>query len=79
MAKSLVMTSRERVIAALEHRPPDRVPRDFWAEEPTWYRLLEHVGHSDRNRLLDDLDIDIRHIEAQGPSERSIGGGGRAV
>jgi uroporphyrinogen decarboxylase len=75
MAKSSIMTSRERVTTALEHRSPDRVPRNFWAEEPTWRRLLEYVGHSDRDRLLDDLDIDIRHIEAQGPSEQSIGAG----
>ncbi len=56
------MTPRERVRAALEHRQPDRVPRDFWAEEPTWRRLLAHLGHDDRDRLLAQLGIDVRHL-----------------
>ena len=30
------MTSRARVLATLRHEVPDRVPRDFWAEEPAW-------------------------------------------
>ena len=46
------MTSRERVLQALRHEVPDRVPRDFWAEEPAWRRLLAHVGCEDRERLL---------------------------
>ena len=69
------MTSRERVLTALSHRQPDRTPRDFWAEPPTWRRLLAHVGHEDRDRLLDELDIDVRHLDAPAPPEREIGGG----
>jgi uroporphyrinogen decarboxylase len=69
------MTPRERVLAALEHRQPDRTPRDFWAEPPTWKRLLAHAGHNDKDRLLEDLGVDLRHLEVSGPSERSIGGG----
>jgi len=38
------MTPRERVLAALSHEQPDRVPRDFWAEPPTWNGLLAHTG-----------------------------------
>lgn len=69
------MTPRERVLRALEHRQPDRTPRDFWAEPPTWNRLLAHVGHDDRDRLLDDLGIDVRHLEVPGPAEHAIGDG----
>ena len=69
------MTPRERVLTALAHRPPDRTPRDFWAEPPTWKRLLAHLGHDDRHRALDLLGIDIRHLEAPGPAEREIGPG----
>jgi uroporphyrinogen decarboxylase len=69
------MTSRERVLAAIDRRSPDRTPRDFWAEEPAWRRLMQHVGHADRDRLLDDLDVDIRHLEVPAPPERGIGGG----
>lgn len=69
------MTPRERVIAALRHEQPDRVPCDFWAEPPAWNRLLTHVGHSDRARLLDDLGVDVRHLEAAAPDPREIEGG----
>jgi uroporphyrinogen decarboxylase len=70
-----MMTSRERVLTALDRRTPDRTPRDFWAEVPAWNRLLAHVGHEDKSRLLDDLGIDIRHLELDGPPERHIGDG----
>jgi uroporphyrinogen decarboxylase len=69
------MTSRERVLAAIHHQTPDRTPRDFWSEGPTWRRLLAHVGHEDRDRLLDDLGIDVRHLELPAPPERAVGGG----
>ncbi|MBI5385491.1 MAG: hypothetical protein HZA90_12500 [Verrucomicrobia bacterium] len=69
------MTSRERVLAALRHEPPDRTPRDFWAEPPAWKRLLSHIGHADKDRLLDDLGVDVRHLEAPAPPERAVGGG----
>ncbi|MBM4050814.1 MAG: hypothetical protein FJ279_37435, partial [Planctomycetes bacterium] len=69
------MTSRERVLTALKHRRPDRTPRDFWAEPPTWKRLFAHVGHSDKERLLRDLGVDVRHLDAAAPAERPLGGG----
>ena len=62
-------------MTALDHRPPDRTPRDFWAEECTWNRLLEHVGHDDRQRLLDELGIDVRHLSIPDPPERALAGG----
>jgi uroporphyrinogen decarboxylase len=68
-------TSRERVLAAVRHEAPDRVPRDFWAEEPAWRRLLDHVGYDDRERLLRQLEIDLRHLDAEGPAERAVGDG----
>ncbi len=69
---TMPMTPRERVLAAVEHRQPDRTPRDFWAEPPTWKRLLAYLGHNDRNRVLDDLEIDIRHLNVAGPPERKV-------
>jgi uroporphyrinogen decarboxylase len=69
------MTSRERVLTALGHEQPDRTPRDFWAEPPTWKRLFAHVGHEDKDKLLDSLGVDVRHLEAPAPAERAIGGG----
>lgn len=69
------MTSRERVLTALRHEQPDRTPRDFWAEPPAWKRLFAHVGHSDKDKLLDSLGVDVRHLDAPAPPERAIGGG----
>jgi len=68
-------SSRERVLAALAHEQPDRTPRDFWAEAPTMERLFAHVGHRDKDRLLDQLGIDVRHLEAPAPPERQVGEG----
>jgi uroporphyrinogen decarboxylase len=69
------MTSRERVLAALNHEQPDRTPRDFWAEPPAWNRLLQHLGLQDKDAVLDRLEIDIRHLEAPAPADTDLGGG----
>jgi uroporphyrinogen decarboxylase len=69
------VSSRERVLMALRHEPPDRTPRDFWAEEPTWNRLLAHTTHSGREELLRHLEIDIRHLDVPTPPELALGGG----
>ena len=71
----MTMTSRERVLAAVRREPPDRTPRDFWAEPPTLRRLFAHVGHSDKGQLLDSLGVDVRHLEAPPPPERAVGDG----
>ncbi len=69
------MTSRERVLTALAHEQPDRTPRDFWAEDPAWNRLLAHTSQADRESLLRQLGIDLRHLDAREPPERQIGDG----
>ncbi len=69
------MTSRERVLTALRHEQPDRTPRDFWAEPPALTRLFSHLGYSDLDRVLAELGIDIRHLEAPAPTETEIGPG----
>lgn len=69
------MTSRERVLAALRHEQPDRTPRDFWAEAPAMKRLFDHLGHHDKEKLLDELGVDVRHLEAPAPPELEVGEG----
>ena len=69
------LSSRERVLAALRHEQPDRTPRDFWAEPPALKRLFAHVGHSDKNRLLDSLGVDVRHLDVSAPPESEVGDG----
>jgi len=69
------MTPRERVLAALAHRTPDRTPRDFWAEEPAWNRLLAHLGLGEREEILRLFGIDLRHLNASVPPDREIAPG----
>lgn len=69
------MTSRERVLTALAHQRPDRTPRDFWAEPPALNRLFQHLGYTDSDRLLDELGVDIAHLEAPTTQERPLGDG----
>jgi uroporphyrinogen decarboxylase len=70
-----LMTSRERVLTALRREQPDRTPCDFWAEPPAMQRLFSHVGTADRDRLLEDLGVDVRHLDAPAPPEREVGKG----
>lgn len=63
------MNSRERFLLALQHRRPDRVPRDFWSTAETDAKLLHALNLSDREALLDRFDIDLRYL----PGPRYIG------
>ena len=56
------MTPKERVNAAIRHREPDRVPRDFSAEPAVWSRLLQKLQTDDREAILRHFDIDCRVI-----------------
>ena len=38
-------------------------------------RLFDHIGHSDKDRLLDSLGVDVRHLEAPAPAEREVAEG----
>lgn len=70
--------SRERVLRALRHEQPDRVPVDLWGE--AWVEpepessikqelLNRFPGHS-WNEVLDRLEVDIRTIEPIRPEFR---------
>ena len=53
------MTARERVLAAMNLEPVDRVPTDIWAVAEVWETLKDHLG--------DDVDIrDALHIDGMG-------------
>lgn len=52
------MTSRERVLAAIDHQQPDRIPLDIWATEEVWAKLCARFGTDDRAAVRRDLHID---------------------
>ena len=55
------MNSRERTVLALQHRPGDRIPVDFWASERTIQKLERSLGLS-YGQFLDRYDVDLRYI-----------------
>jgi uroporphyrinogen decarboxylase len=58
----LIMKSKERVLRAINHEEPDRVPCDFWGLEDTKARLRAHFGVEDDEGFLEALGIDIRSV-----------------
>ena len=58
------MTHRERILAAIQHQPTDRVPTDYWGVPEITKKLMNHFGVSTIAALAGALDIDkIMHIE----------------
>ena len=63
------MTSRTRVLAALDHRVPDRVPIDLGGFQTGIHRiayenLLRHLGIRDAIELLDPVQQIVKPCEA---------------
>jgi len=44
MTKPAAMNSRERVLAAIDRKPVDRIPTDIWATGEVWDSLRRHFG-----------------------------------
>lgn len=53
------MTPRERWLAVLERRKPDRIPMDYWATEETTAALRRHLGCRTIRRALQKLHVDF--------------------
>ncbi len=56
-----LLTPRTRVIIALEHKQPDRVPCDLWAVPEVRQRLTEHFG-APWEEVLQRLEVDVRWV-----------------
>jgi uroporphyrinogen decarboxylase len=52
------MTPRERWLAVLTRRAPDRVPMDYWTTDEARSKLMAHLGVGDDRALLKRLHID---------------------
>lgn len=59
------MNSRERVVAALQFKNPDRIPVDMWIHRATQLRYGQ-----DLNALLEEYPLDI--VRLFGPSDRNF-------
>jgi len=60
------VTGRDRVLTALRHAEPDRVPRDLWATPQVLASLRDELGVADDGALLDRLGADLGYVP--GPS-----------
>src|SRR5690242_15055358 len=52
------VTPRERWLAVLQRKQPDRVPMDYWATPEATQKLLRHLGCADTRALFERLYID---------------------
>lgn len=50
------MNARERILAAINHQPVDRVPTDIWATPEVWGKLAEQFGCEQRARRAMHID-----------------------
>jgi uroporphyrinogen decarboxylase len=69
------MNSRERVLTAVAHRSPDRVPITFDAEKEVIAALMKHFKVGSRDEVWDALHVDTRLIGADhhDPRIRQVG------
>ena len=58
------MTSKERVLAAISHQEPDRVPINYIANPGINARLMKHYGFGtdEVDAFLDALGVDFRSV-----------------
>ena len=69
----MAMTSRERVLTALDQRQPDRVPVNYIGTPEIDAALTAHFGAHTMDPVLDILDIDLRGVAPRyvGPKLRT--------
>jgi uroporphyrinogen decarboxylase len=53
------MTHRERILAAINHEPTDRVPMDYWGVGEIGAMLMKHFGVNDMLGLSKAMDLDL--------------------
>jgi len=55
------MNSKERVLTALNHKQPDRVPLDGYFRQDVWAKLENHFKTNDAEEIMERLGLDIRY------------------
>jgi len=59
-----MLSSKERVLMAINHEETDRVPMDYWAWGVVNEELQKHLNLKNYDELLEYLGIDLRTIRA---------------
>ena len=67
------MTSKERVLTALDHKQPDRCPCDYISTPEVDAKIKEYFQTSDMDFVLEKLGSDLRVVDAPyvGPALRT--------
>ena len=66
------MTSRERVLAAIEYRTPDRPPLNYYGTSETTAKLLAHLKLETHEDLLCALGADMRYVVPRMSAHRHL-------
>ena len=53
------MTSKERWLAVLQHKKPDRVPMEYWGTPEASEKLVRHLGVPDLGEAMQKLHVDM--------------------
>lgn len=69
------MLPRERVLQAMQHREPDRVPLDFWATDEVKNRLKKHWSMQTEEELLEHIGCDLRVLKGPTYENRRLADG----
>lgn len=80
------LSSRDRVLAAISHRQPDRIPVDFWAAGEVFTQLQQALNLPDKEAVMKFAGADLRYFNgpayigatAQGPAGKSAAAQGPA-
>jgi len=64
------VTSKERVLAAVNHRESDRIPITFDAEKEVYAALQEHFGTRSKEELFDRLNVDTWMVGPHSPEDQ---------
>lgn len=59
-----MLSSKERVLMAMNHEETDRVPMDYWAWQVVNENMLKRLSLKDYDELLDHLGVDLRTVRA---------------
>ena len=68
------MDARERVLASINHKRPDRIPADLWAEPSVWERLVKDLGAGSEEGVRNALQIDVRYVSPIYPADTITSG-----
>jgi uroporphyrinogen decarboxylase len=66
------MTPKERVLTAIAHREPDRVPIQTYLTPEILRKLLDHFGFTQHRQLVERFGVDLRGVGARNQAPKRL-------